>query len=264
MGVWKKNRSKICIGLSVIGVAVAVFDLITDWWMFSDFCRYGGGKMIAPLGFFCVIASVLFVMEIRNCVFSFRLHLYKERHMHDMQRRCNVPTTEMEIIDPNDMADGPAMKKNEQKLMKWEEIVTLLLLFLEDFPVTVIIYRTFHYSICSLFTQLFEDSFTVRMTLLGAVVSAVWKGMQSFRYCCSCKYHGVKGVWTHIGCCCLRFLRPIVAICLIGFAGYIYDMLNRHGVSYRAECYMYSTTASTVDANVTHVAINIGNNTLTL
>ena len=212
------RSNKFIMAVSAVSLAVAVFDLGSDWWVFKDFCFFGGGKLTAPLGVFCIIATILFVMEVRNCVNSFRLHLRKERLNRDSEPK-------------------PVLPSEEKKLMRWEETVSFLLLALEDFPVTVIMYVTFRKGSCSLFVRIFEESFTGRIALLGAVISAIWKLIKSFFYCCSCKYPDIKGICNHIGCCCCRIFRPLLAICLIGFVSYLYDTFDNYGTSYRAECY---------------------------
>ena len=239
-------RSKLCIyigvGLAFITVAVVIFDLITDWIALGDCIRYDGGKMTVALGIFCVIDTVLFAFEIRNGVVTYRL---AQRQMAALDRDKNDESS----MEPGNQQGRIVVHTEddpeETRLELWKEVLSFLLLVLEDIPVTVIIYVVFRSGPCPLYTRLFRQSFTAYLSLLGSIISAVWKALMAFVYCCRlcrCQFRHVKGVCAHLCCCCCRLMRPMVAFVLLGFTAYLYSTYSEDDGNPRPECTEHATT----------------------
>ena len=75
-GVWRIT------GILII-LAIATFDLTADWIVFRNFYKYDrGASTTTALGVFCSIASLLFLLELRNAVESFRI--FRKHLMADM------------------------------------------------------------------------------------------------------------------------------------------------------------------------------------
>ena len=214
------SGSVIRVGIAAITLAVAVFDVISDWIAFGNFVHYDGGKLTTAMGIFCTVATLLFFLEVKNCVSAINLY------------RNNEDLTQ----------DDPSVKK----LDRWQEGVSFLLMILEDLPNTIILYAAFRRGSCPLFNQLFQESNTANVALLASFLSALWKLVLSFKYCCCCCCNcaDVEGVCKRCCCCCARGIRPLFAIILMGFSAFLFFTFNNQGTKYRADCYDYITTAA--------------------
>lgn len=220
----EQTRRKVTLAIIWITISIATLDLFTDWLLFKDFFLYGGGKLTVPLGVFCAVSTILFVMEARNFVIS--MHFYRKSD-----------TRSYAVTTPD--GQNESTESEEQKLERWKETVSFLLLGLEDLPITVIMYVAFKKGSCEIFNRIFKDSFTGKLALLAAFFSSLWKGILSFRYCwnvCRCKYYDLNGPFNYFVCCCCRFLRPFVAIQHMSLAAYLYLSFNYAGSSARPEC----------------------------
>ena len=240
------DRNDFChratLGIIVITAIIVTVDLFSDWWLFKDFCIYGGDNLTIPLGIFCVISSVLFAMEVRNCWCAFQMY-----------RKSEAPDASGVYASPG----APSVE--QKKLERRQETLSFLLLALEDLPCTVIMYIAFTEGSCQLFTRVFEESFTGNLALLGAFFSSLWKGLLAFRYCCNvcrCKYHDLKGPLTYCCCCCCRLVRPVVAIVVMSFAAYLYFTFNKRGQATRPECFkeVVNTSLTTTLAAATDIS----------
>ena len=238
------DKQKSCIyigvGLAVITIAVAIFDLITDWIALRDFIRYDGGKMTVALGIFCAISTILFIFEIRNGIVTYRL---AQRQMMKLKRKDGKPPSPAADTEDREVIFGDT---EETRLELWKEVLSFLLLAFEDFPATIIIYIVFERGPCPLYTRLFQQSFTAYLALLGSFVSALWKLLMAFVYCCRlcrCQFRHVKGFCAHVCCCCCRLMRPLLAVILMGFAGYLYSKYS-DGEDPRPECRLATTMAA--------------------
>ena len=215
-----KRGTYIRLAIAAITLAIAIFDVFSDWLAFGKFVRLEGGDLTTALGIFCVISSLLFIFEVWNCVTA--INLYRR----------------IDQISAND--------PRQLKLDRWQETVSFLLMILEDIPTTIILYTAFIGGSCDLFFGLFEESNIANIALLGSFVSSLWKLLLSFRYCCCtcCNYHDVKGICKQCCCCAARVTRPLFAFILMGYTAFLYFTFNNHGHKYRSDCFVDVTTVA--------------------
>lgn len=222
--------------LVVIVLLIAIFDLAADWIVFRNFYLYNkGDNLTTTLGVFLSIASLLFLLEIRNAVVAikiFRTHLMADlEHWEDgeVEEGAENKRPEPVIVD---------MDEEEKSLNNWQEGVSFLLLAWEDLPVTVILYVAFTDGNCELFNQVFEDGMIANLSLLGTFISATWKLLLSFFFCMAkcMTCQKIKGCGTETCCCLCRICRPLLAFMLMAFSGYLYFEFNENGINVRPEC----------------------------
>ena len=215
-----KRGTYIRLCIAVVTLGIAIFDVITDWIALGQFVRLAAGKLAVALGIFCILSTLLFILELWNCVHAIRLY----------RNRTDIPSN-----DPKQL-----------RLDRWQETVSFLLMTLEDIPNTIILYSAFRIGSCDLFLGVFEESNTANIALLGAFLSSLWKLLSSCRYCCCscCNFHDVKGCGGQCCCCFARIIRPVFAIILMGFAAFLFFTFNNRGVKYRSDCFVNLTTVA--------------------
>ena len=211
-GTCEKYKRYAKIVFAVVSIVVSIFDLGTDWFSFSVFVRNDGENLAVAYVVVCTLSTILFPLEIHNGVMAYRVY-------------TREPTEAGGIAD------------KEGKLDHWEEVVSFLPLCLEDFPTIVIMYITFQKGNCRLYNKVFETTFTANLALLGTLVSSVWKGVLSLRYCFTFKFRHVEcGCCIKSCCCCIkscccccRMIRPLVACTLLGLTAALYVAFNKGG-----------------------------------
>ena len=125
-------------------------------------------------------------------------------------------------VDNGSKWDLPDEKSEESRVFRWQEVISFLILVLEDFPTALIIYLAFEKGNCEVFTRIYKDTFAAQLALISGFVSVVWKGFVSLRYAFRCRFHGLQGYTSQCFCCILRTLRPFLVLCLCFFIAYIY------------------------------------------
>ena len=223
---------------ALITLAMATFDLGTDWWAFKDFVIYRAGKLMLAFGFFCVVSTLLYLLELRNGLYAIKVYRSALRD------KSEVAMAEFSTKGLKMVIKKRPLQKAEKHLTFWQEMVSFLLLVLEDLPVVVILYVTFNKGSCPLFLKVFEESSTGNWALIGMFLNALWKVVLSFCICCCrcCNYHDLDGVCRKIGCCCLRLIRPTFAIVVMAFALYLFFNINARGIDSRPDCIGFNVT----------------------
>ena len=131
------------------------------------------------------------------------------------------------IISTDEDPDADDYHHEGQRLRRWEETITFLLLALEDFPTVLILFYTMQAGHCELMDHVFRNSFTAYLALLSAFLSAAWKLIMSFRYSFKCSFHDLSGLYSQFGCCMCRVLRPVLAFLLCVFTAYMYLQVEK-------------------------------------
>ena len=220
----------------VVVLGVAIFDLTADWLLFSKFQRYAKGETTtnALLGFLCV-SSLLFLLEVRNAVYAVRL--FNKHLLADMD---GWEDGEVEEGEENKRPTADIDSSDEvRSLNSWQETVSFLLLAWEDLPTTIILFIAFSSDNCELFRELFEEGFIANLSLLGTFVSAGFKLLLSFFFCigkCVMCRNFVKGCRKETCCCFCRVFRPVLALILLAFSGYLYFTFNEEGQDAQPTC----------------------------
>jgi hypothetical protein len=145
--VWRVLR----VLFLVASLVTAVCDIVTDWWAVTDYITYDGEQLTIALTFFTSVSTLLFVVEMYNGITALRI--------------ISLGLGDLAEID------------------LWREVLSLTLLMMEDFPVTVIMYAAFRWGNCPLYIRIFEDTFLARLSLLAAFGSSLFKGLLSLKYC---------------------------------------------------------------------------------
>ena len=223
--------------LQVIILLIAIFDLVADWIVFRHFYVHNeGGQTTNALLAFLIIASLLFILEVRNAVEAIKI--FKKHLLADLEgwEDGEVEEGAENKRPPSVSVDTDA---EEKSLNSWQETVSFMLLAWEDLPVTIILYFAFDSGSCELFLALFDGGVIANLSLLGTFVSAGWKLLLSFFFCLgkcvTCQK--MKGCQKETCCCCCRICRPILALLLMAFSGYLYFQFNEESRNERYECF---------------------------
>ena len=227
-----------------ITVILSIWDLVTDWQVMFQFSSVSGDcALTIAISVFCGIATILFFVEVSFIIKSFYLSWRKQKNK---QYRSCAKSNDIEMSAESNQVPSMSKDKEDEKDEKMDrnwEIISFLILLLEDLPVTVILYFTLKESSCSLFLEIYEKSIRTRLSLIAALVSATWKLIKSaiLFFCCCCKCRGIKGLCNHIMHCLFRTIQPTLAVILIVLASCtLYRFENSN--SYRSECYDNAST----------------------
>lgn len=201
--------------ISVLGIIVSIFDLVTDWYTFKEFYTYDSGKktLTILLGVASSVATILCFLEIYQGLSSFYVYFQRKK-----ETQYNVSDEEVDDADPRER-----QRKEELKVECLQETTTFLLLIFEDIPSAVILYVAFKEANCQLHRRVFDETLVALLSLSGTAISAAWKGLQSIIYMVQCcRFYDMKRCENRVMCCFCRILRPFIAAVLIIFVSFLF------------------------------------------
>ncbi|KAK2140790.1 hypothetical protein LSH36_1249g00043 [Paralvinella palmiformis] len=201
-------------------VLILAFDVATNWFAFAKFqiektVDDDADEMVTIfLGIAASFGSVLWFIAIRNMVAAFKA--------------CGK-------------------EEDQESVARWEESTSFFQLILQDTAMVVIIYVGFNSISCPLFLELYQNSFTAELALIGALSGSVWKIVRGVFNClCCCMSKPDTGCGWGCFCFIFRIVTAVLALGIIAFVVYQLFMVNGETDVNRNDCLNMTvvTTAS--------------------
>ncbi|KAK2154781.1 hypothetical protein LSH36_257g01005 [Paralvinella palmiformis] len=198
--------------LALVTVVVCVFDIITNWYTFSQFIGYQtSAKVDRAAAIFLGCAAAVGTLVL----FLVLLNLMRGLEAYS--------------------AEKPEQK--QESVARWQEVAFFLQIVVEDSVVAVVVYWTFKEGSCALYAEIFRSSITANVALVGALSGSVWKTICGIVNCvCGCVTEAETGCGWALMCCLCRIAMNIVTATLIGFVGYQLINYNQAGFEKRLDC----------------------------
>ncbi|KAK2140789.1 hypothetical protein LSH36_1249g00042 [Paralvinella palmiformis] len=177
-------------------VLIMAFDSATNWYAFTMYMKaktdyLTDNTMSILIGCAATFGTLLWVLAIRNMVYA-----------------CKAWG-----------ADDPAGE--QESVGRWEESTSFFQLILQDSAMALIVYFTFRLASCTLYQELFQNSITPTLALIGALSGSVWKIVRGTIDCiCCCFTKADTGCGWACLCCSCRIVSSLVSTGIIGFIAY--------------------------------------------
>lgn len=198
-------------------VLILAFDVATNWFAFARYFKQSTDiqadeLLVIFLGISASLGSILWFIAIRNMVAAFKA--------------CG--------------------EEDEQgSVARWEESTSFFQLILQDTAIVVLVYVGYNRASCGLFLDVYKDSATAILTLIGALSGSVWKIVRGVFNClCCCMSKPDTGCGWGCFCFAFRIVTGVLAIGIICFVIYQLVLIADDTLEDRPECLVNNSTTT--------------------